>query len=65
MITPEIPAVQKPDDGGRSMRLPVDRSNRDLVLPMSGRHSRDVTEPPRCGVLQYPTGTYFDGHDPD
>ena len=40
------------------MRLQVGRSYGDLVLPMSGHDLRDLTEPPRCGVMQYPTRTF-------
>ena len=29
----------------------------DLVLPLSSHDPRDLTEPPRCGLMQYPTGT--------
>ena len=40
------------------MHLQVGRAYGDLVLPMSGHDLRDLTEPPRCGVLQYPTRTF-------
>ena len=41
------------------MHLQVRRAYGDLVLPMSGHVLRDLTEPPRCGVVQYPTRTFW------
>ena len=40
------------------MHLQAGRAYGDLVLPMSGHDLRDLTEPPRCGVVQYPTRTF-------
>jgi hypothetical protein len=62
MITPETPPLrdQMTAGTGRSMRRTAGRAYRDLVPLMSSHDGRDVTEPPRCGVLQYPTRTLFD-----
>ena len=40
------------------MHLQVGHSYGDLVLPMSSNELRDLTEPPRCDVVQYPTRTF-------
>ena len=56
MITPEIlpfRARRRPELAGACI-APVGCSYRDLVLPVSGDELRDLTEPPRCGVMQYP-----------
>jgi hypothetical protein len=39
------------------MHRQVGRAYGDLVLPVSSRDLRNLTEPPRCGPVQYPTGT--------
>ena len=59
MFTPEIPAIQSQTTAGTdwSMPFPSGRANGELVLPVSGHELRNVTEPPRCGVVQYPMRT--------
>ena len=59
MITPEIPAIQSQTTAGtdRSMPLHWGRANGDLVLPMLSHELGNLTEPPRCGVMQYPMRT--------
>ena len=39
------------------MHLQVAGSYGDLVPPVSGLDLRDLTEPPRCGLVQYHAGT--------
>jgi hypothetical protein len=61
MITPEIPAIQSQTTAGTggSMCLASGSANGDLVLPMLGSESPDITGPPRCGVMQYSSRTSF------
>jgi hypothetical protein len=61
MFTPETPAIQGQTTAGpgRSMRCLRRRSYRDLVPGDTSDEPRDITEPPRCGVMQYPARTSF------
>ncbi len=60
MITPgsRDSETRRRPELGRSMHLQVGRSYGELVLPVSGHELRDLTEPPRCGVVQYPMRTF-------
>ncbi len=40
------------------MHLQVGHAYGDLVLPLSSHDLLNLTEPPRCGVVQYPTRTF-------
>ena len=59
MFTPKTPAIQSQTTAGtvRSMQRPLGCSYRDLVPGDTSDESPNITEPPRCGVMQYPTGT--------
>ena len=60
MITPGSPPLGDQTTAGTdsSMHRQVGHSYGDLVLPVSGHDLRDLTELPRCGVMQYPTRTF-------
>jgi hypothetical protein len=60
MFTPETPAIQSQTTAGtcRSMRRPPGCSYRDLVLGDTSDQPSNITEPPRCSVMQYPTSTW-------
>ena len=59
MFTPEIPAIQSQTTAGPdgSMPPPAGRANGDLVLPTLSHELGNLTELPRCGVVQYPMRT--------
>jgi len=59
MFTPKTPAIQSQTTAGtdRSMRRLRRGSYRDLVPGDTGDGPADITEPPRCGVMQYSTST--------
>ena len=59
MITPRSSSFRDQTTAGtiHSMHLQVACSYGDLVLPVSSHDLRDLTEPPRCGLVQYSTGT--------
>ena len=60
MITPEIPAIQSQTTAGtaRSMHRPPGSSHRELVPGDASDEPRNITELPKCGVMQYPTSTW-------
>ena len=59
MITPETPAIQSQTTAGTrpSMHRLPGCSYRDLVPGCTSDEPRNITELPRCGAMQYPTGT--------
>ena len=61
MITPEIPAIQSQTTAGtaRSMHRPPGSSYRELVRGDASDEPPNITEPPRCGVMQYSSRTSF------
>ena len=60
MFTPETPAIQSQTTAGtgRSMRRLRRRSYRDLVPGDTSDEPPNITEPLRCGVMQYASRTY-------
>ena len=62
MFTPETPAIQSQTTAGtvRSMHRPLACSYRDLVPGDTSDEPANITEPPRCGVMQYSTSTWTD-----
>ena len=59
MFTPKTPAIQSQTTAGtgRSMRRLRRSSYRDLVPGDTSDEPGDITEPPRCGVMQYSART--------
>ena len=60
MITLETLSIQSQTTAGTGhrMRRPLDCSYRDLVPGDASDEPPNITEPPRCGVMQYWTSTW-------